>query len=176
MKIRYDLIEGLIENIFTKNPDLKSLPIDIVKVCRRLGLAYQEEALPADTSGIAISDGTTKAVVVNSGQGEKRKRFTAAHEIGHLLLHKHMSVNVDQESPVALFRDSNSAKGFDWKEMEANRFAASLLMPEDVVIGKFYGCSNGFLTEEQVIGMADDFNVSTQAMYIRLSQLGYVTY
>ncbi len=52
---------------------------------------------------------------------EPRLRFTIAHELGHVLLHARLSTN---------FRDSADADFMERKiEREADRFAASFLMP-----------------------------------------------
>lgn len=52
---------------------------------------------------------------------ESRFRFTAAHELGHVLLHGKIASN---------FRDSDDADFMDRKiEREADRFAAAFLMP-----------------------------------------------
>ncbi|MEM1132649.1 MAG: ImmA/IrrE family metallo-endopeptidase [Pseudomonadota bacterium] len=54
-------------------------------------------------------------------RGDRRARFTAAHELGHLLLHC--------KQPVHFARHKRA----DWKtdpEWQANTFAAALLMPE----------------------------------------------
>jgi Zn-dependent peptidase ImmA (M78 family) len=52
-------------------------------------------------------------------RGEGRARFTVAHELGHLLLHAN--------APLA--RASGTERPFSLSEPQANRFAATLLMP-----------------------------------------------
>ena len=63
------------------------------------------------------------------------------------------------------FRDSLSTLGFSIKEIEANYFAANILMPKDEVI-KLYN------NEFSVMDMANYFAVSQTAMGHRISFLG----
>jgi len=68
--------------------------------------------------GISGMQGTYKGrsfIRYNSGHSTKRNRFTVAHEIGHLLL-GHTSI-------------CNRSTSLDPQEIEANEFAAELLMP-----------------------------------------------
>jgi Zn-dependent peptidase ImmA (M78 family) len=176
MKVRKELIKLEIEDILKDNQDLIGPPVDVIALCKRLGFRYEEEALEQDTSGAAVVDGNTKIVLINLHHHGNRKRFTAAHEIGHLLLHKNLTLNLDRHSPVVLFRDGKSSKGYDWKEKEANYFAAQLLMPEKLILNRLEKHDPGHLTENDVEEIAAEFQVSTQAMCIRLSQLGFVSY
>src|SRR3954470_4270018 len=66
---------------------------------------------------------------INSSHPETRKRFTIAHEMGHLVLHQLDQVHVDKQFLVKL-RDDISSQAIDPHEIEANAFAAALLMPE----------------------------------------------
>lgn len=53
-----------------------------------------------------------------------KKRFTIAHEIGHLILHRHIQpLFLDDDSTLEYFKKGH-------QESEANEFAAELLMPE----------------------------------------------
>lgn len=83
-----------------------------------------------------------------------RVRFTVAHEVGHLMLH-----------PIgAEFRDA-TFKG-DIREAQANGYAASLLMPENVLYRHVR------FTTPTLEELAERFAVSRTAMKIRLAKLG----
>jgi hypothetical protein len=60
-------------------------------------------------------------VVRAAWNGEGRARFTAAHELGHLILHRNV--------PLARFHCDNVPKAYRRSEPQANHFAAELLMP-----------------------------------------------
>ena len=85
---------------------------------------------------IYVNEGTP-IIGVNALHHPNRQRFTIAHECGHLILHKPQitkEVHVDKAlaSPM-LMRDSVSAAGVDEMEIEANLFAAELLMPKAIL-------------------------------------------
>lgn len=60
-------------------------------------------------------------IILNKNFSNDRKRFTIAHELGHILLHNHF--------PISSYRD---------KEAEANEFASEFLMPEDEIKNSLY--------------------------------------
>jgi len=94
-------------------------------------------------------------VYYNPNRSEARRRFTLAHEIGHVLLHG--------EPLVAAARGGGGRKK---REREVERFAAELLMPARLVraAARQYG-----LDPEKLRAL---FLVSRQAMQIRLHELG----
>ena len=99
-----------------------------------------------------------------------RKRFTIAHELGHFFLHikdqeKPRTLIADYSSEV-MFRTSNIQRSAERQqlEIEANFFAAELLMPEDKVKEIYQIVKN---TEK----VADFFWVSNQAMQFRLANI-----
>ena len=109
---------------------LKELPVPLEKVARKYGIKVETTYLDDDLSGMAFKKGDLSVIVVNGNHHPHRRRFTLAHEIGHHLLHSgYLKSNVHVDKAV-LNRDSKSAKGSDYKEIEANAFAAELLMPE----------------------------------------------
>lgn len=65
-----------------------------------------------------ITDGGTPIIVMNQNFSNDRKRFTLAHELGHIIMH------CAGNFPISDIRD---------KEDEANKFASELLMPEDYI-------------------------------------------
>lgn len=68
------------------------------------------------------------------------------------------------------WRNSNSSKGIDWEEIEANRFAASLLMPESLLRGDLARFMQ--LDLKAIQKLADLYHVSRTAMQYRLINLG----
>jgi Zn-dependent peptidase ImmA (M78 family) len=112
-------------------------------------------------------------VFVNASDSVPRQRFTAAHELGHYLLHRGKMTGTafaDTDNDVEL-TDQQS----DRHEREANRFATELLMPEEVVVGRavafrkaFGVCPRGALAYQ----LAADLLVSREAMVYRLNDPG----
>lgn len=88
-------------------------------------------------------------IIYNKSKSEVRKRFSVAHEIGHLYrghLHGNSSIDLNSEN-------------FD--EMEANTFAAHLLMPPDMFRKDVKA---GVKPEE----LAKKYNVSLDAVWVQL--------
>ncbi len=125
-----------------------------------------------DIDGFLYREGGEAVIGVNQDQATVRQRFTIAHEIGHLLLHEHSLVHVDRGFRVRL-RSSASREGTDLDEMEANRFAAELLMPSAFLRADLEEWELDLAADRQLRALAKRYGVSTQALAIRLNSLGY---
>jgi Zn-dependent peptidase ImmA (M78 family) len=125
-----------------------------------------------EVSGIVYRNGDGTAVIgVNSSHTIQRQRFTVAHEIGHLLLHADENLHVDKNFPIGL-RSGISGKSVDQNEIEANQFAAALVMPEELLATDI----EPFVGKDVMLAirrLAKKYRVSEQAMSIRLSSLRY---
>ena len=141
-----------------------------------------EQVLPEDISGMLVPlnpplKGKAWAIVVNRSNGQVRKRFTIAHELGHLLMHNFAGPHADASSAFKVrFRDALSADGSVLEEIEANQFAAELLMPEELLVPRLRELGFDYAAEEdesqqKLAGLAGSFGVSQQALQIRLSNL-----
>ena len=120
-------------------------------------------------------DSARTVIGVNSFHAPVRQRFTIAHEIGHLLLHETRAMIVDTH---VYRRDETSSMGTKKEEREANRFAAELLMPSDFVeraVDDALSEDPGITTKQLVSGLASAFQVSEQAMEIRLGNLNILS-
>ena len=147
-------------------------PVDIEAVARHLGAQVVEEKLDRSVSGMLYRDGEQVVIGVNSAHADRRRRFTIAHEIGHLVLHKGRPLVLDHVR--VNFRDANSSTASDLEEIQANAFAAEILMPRDQIIaGAKKLLDDRTITEAAVIDyLAQGFEVSDQAMEYRLINLG----
>jgi Zn-dependent peptidase ImmA (M78 family)/transcriptional regulator with XRE-family HTH domain len=87
-----------------------------------------------------------------------RSRFDAAHELGHLLLHRHIA----QE-------DLENKEVRDHIEHEANMFAGALLLPRNAMLREFYSARMKHLE-----GMKERWRVSMQAIAHRAKQIGII--
>ncbi len=158
--------------------NIKSAPVDVEKIISRLEIEYIEtDQMEDDLSGFIkrLGKNNKPVIVVNKGHGEQRRRFTAAHELGHYILHSMDDVFVDTANEKVLYRKRDSSLSADPKEVEANNFAAELLMPREMLAKDIGG---GLPSEEtslnQLINkLADKYKVSTQAMTIRLGSFLY---
>ena len=133
-------------------------PIKVVPLARELGLpVYYVNGWGDDLSGmIKREENEEFSIYINNNHSSHRRRFTIAHEIAHYILHQDKIGDgiVDD----ALFRSALSNR----TEAEANRFAANILMPWDLINRAM---NEGITSLED---LAESFNVSKSAMSIRL--------
>lgn len=96
----------------------------------------------------------------------ERRRFTIAHEVGHWVLHARQGDVEDFQRfcrPIDLKAEEDRGREV---EREANRFAAELLMPEEILNARAEAC--GF----NLPLLASEFEVSVPALELRLTLLG----
>ena len=104
-------------------------PVDLERVLSHLELKLETKPMESEYSGFLVID--KGVIVVNSRHAAVRRRFTVAHEIGHYHLHrkKENAGNVFIDRTV-YFRGDMSSTSDHQSELEANAYAARLLMPE----------------------------------------------
>jgi Zn-dependent peptidase ImmA (M78 family) len=92
--------------------------------------------------------------------------------LGHFELHMSTigaDVHVDKRF---LARDENSSTGFDKKEIEANLFAAELLVPRQMLLDELRGRTVDVEMDDELLDeLAKTFGVSKQMMAIRVGKL-----
>lgn len=148
------------------------VPVRVDVVAHRLGLSVEYAPLGDEVSGLLLIENGHGTIGINETHSEVRQRFTLAHEIAHYSLHRSQSELFIDKKYMAVFRDSTSSSGEDRTEIQANQFAAALLMPRTLLESKIK--ERGFdLGDESVLErFASEFEVSTQAMAYRLANLG----
>lgn len=98
---------------------------DIFRLIENKGVVIYEINTDEKFDGISMySKKGTPIIVINKRMSNDRKRFTLAHELGHLIMH------CSSEFPVPEYRD---------KEQEANEFASEFLMPTKAIRGSLEG-------------------------------------
>jgi Zn-dependent peptidase ImmA (M78 family) len=160
------------ERVLRESGNTGEVPIDIEAVARHLGAQVVRERLDRDVSGLLLRDGDSVMIGVNDLHASRRQRFTIAHEIGHLVMHKGRPLVLDH---VRLnFRDSTSSTATNAEEIQANAFAAEILMPRDLVVREAkHLLEDPTATDASIVpDLAHGFDVSDQAMEYRLINLG----
>jgi Zn-dependent peptidase ImmA (M78 family) len=148
-------------------------PIPIERLARHLGIEVRREPFEGDLSGMLFREGDRTIIGVNSLHPRSRQRFTIAHEIGHLELHDREGIHLDRKFPIVRQRDGRSSLAVDPEEIEANGFAAELLMPASMLEDDIEGSDPFYEDDELSSWLADRYDVSLQAMAIRLGNLGF---
>ncbi len=137
-------------------------PIDLRGLAKALNLPVKASTLPPNISGEIRPDGDGGYVIkVSRHDSHGRQRFTVAHEIAHFLLHRKLIG--DGITDDVLYRSEQS----DAVEAEANRLAADILMPANLLTEK-YRTIKSLGGDEMVDSLAEIFSVSPAAMKIRL--------
>jgi Zn-dependent peptidase ImmA (M78 family) len=158
-----------------KKYDIRKLPVPVDEIALGEGAQIIRQRFQGTESGFALRQDARKIIGVNASTSPRRQRFTIAHELGHLIIHDSRALTVDNS--VRLYqRNDLSSMATDDDEMEANAFAAALLMPREQVVkevGSLYEQALG--REELVTRLARRFNVSIEALSYRLINLGLIS-
>jgi len=134
-------------------------PVPVITLAKDLGLRVfitNPDEWPPSLSGLIKRDGDSFRIIVNGDHHEHRRRFTIAHEIAHFILHKDKIG--DGITDDVLYRSGLS----NAVESEANRWAAKILMPDNLVNAEFETGVN------DIRDLAKTLNVSPSAMSIRI--------
>lgn len=154
-----------------KRTGFDQLPIAVDEVAKALGAKITYKPFDGDVSGMLYrSDDSPPVIGVNSTHPPTRQRFSIAHEVGHLVMHKGTPVFIDRFARVNWRAGASSAE-----EVEANAFAAELLMPRELVAREVDAAlaKNERTSPDQLSKrLAKSFNVSAQSMGYRLENLG----
>ena len=147
---------------------LFSAPVDVQAVATRLGARVVFADLDDEVSGFLLLERKLITIAVNKSHHFNRQRFTIAHECGHLYLHADHGDQIWVDKQTTLFyRDSNASSGEQRAEIQANQFAAGLLMPEQLLLDNLVS----EMREADVYQLALKFQVSEQSMLLRLGSL-----
>lgn len=163
---RFALIKRTVNSLLLEN-HIFDPPVPVEQIAEDAGIEVRYGDLGEISGLLARKPGAT-IIGVNVGQPEVRQRFTIAHELGHFLLHEGLGEHADRDYRIN-FRDSSSSEASNVLEIEANFFAANLLMPEH------------FLEEDDAEEVIEDdlgvarlamrYDVSRHAMSLRLGKI-----
>lgn len=171
-------INEYVNDALSKTPSM-TFPRNIVEICNNLGIIVQETYQFDDKiSGLIYKEDDKYFILVNALHAPTRKAFTIAHELGHYYLHKN-KLDMDAEIVSSIkSKDINLIpaiprtsqlpdmnKDYYSMEIEANKFAADILMPQQEFLAK---CDELNSIED----VAKYFGVSVSAASVRANQLG----
>lgn len=149
---------------------ISGTPTPLETIARKVGAQIRFSPLDEELSGMIFVKEGVPIIGVNSLHHPNRQRFTIAHELGHFELHRDMitsAVHVDKNFP-GLMRDTVSATGTELIEIQANQFAAELLMPKDLLDSALAGKEFDIDDEKPIEDLAKKFRVSKQALMYRI--------
>lgn len=129
------------------------------------GVGSVAVSLPDNVCGVTLFDPRFGAFVLfNAAQSRTRRRFSLAHEYGHVLMDRHRLASLSKIGPPE-----------DLIELRADAFAAAFLMPEGGVlhaIDRPAGKAIGLL---EVAAVAQAFGVSRRSALRRIEHLQLVS-
>ena len=155
------------EDIYARanNLGIRTFPFDIIGYLKAHNIAIEYEEME-DMSGYVECKKDLIVVGINKYQNTTRQRFTAAHELGHIINDMSAVENGEfKNGEVLLFRDNDS---IGIRERLANEFASNLLMPKNLFEDLL---KKGVRSIER---LAEEFNVSPAAIRYRAYKLGYI--
>lgn len=166
LRARYSRIERFVETILMEHKIVKpSVPIEKLAKKSQVNLKFGDLG---DVSGLLVRTGNSATIGINDQHPPTRQRFTIAHEYAHFLLHAGISAHCDRDYRVN-YRSAESSQATNIEEIEANFFAASILMPRT-----FLDADEAVLAldnDREVYRLAKRYDVSRHAMSLRLVNL-----
>ena len=177
---QFRLVEEEVENLITLYGEnfhsISSPPVPVEMIAeRQLDLhCLITEELKSGVLGVLLIE--NKQILINQECSKNQYYFTIAHEIGHWYLHRTQSKDnkfVDTAQTVTSLMRSQNLKGqskrTSQQEIEANRFAAALLIPMSLL--KPLITNQQTVSAPEVINLANTFQTSVLTMLYRVRYL-----
>jgi len=146
-----------------------SEPVDVIKLLREYrDISFVLRPFVSDISGMFVRSYRAEVIAINTARSLGHQRFTAAHEYFHLLYDDGM---LGAACKVGVTDQPNL------REVEADAFAASFLMPDEGIGARVVARTGGErgLAVEDIVYLEQHFGVSHKAMVRRLRNLGYIS-
>ncbi len=163
---RFELLASRQAEREVRERGLDSLPVDVLALARSERIVVLPKEAPGGASGLLIRVGDEFTIgYATHIESEGFRRFSIAHELGHYFLEGHPEKVLDAKGV------HSSRAGFGSKqrhELEADHFAAGLLMPREAFKKALGSRTPGLDT---LIATADLCETSLPATAIRYAQL-----
>lgn len=140
-----DDVDTAVEKIIAKwNLGYDAIP-NVIEMLENNGIRIIEIEAPEQFDGLSTYVGNIPVVVLNKNYTVERKRFTALHELGHLLL--------------------NIKDGAD-KEKICHAFAGAMLLPDNT-LESLIGKKRTNIAPGELVSIKEQFGISVQAIMMR---------
>jgi len=166
-------IERIIEDAYGLNIDFMRLTIagnELGRMVCENGYSTRFAPDKDDYELVKVTEGTMliESRLLEKPQYHGRYRFTLAHELAHWIIHKHLF----KGTSTAAAHYKSDVRGLNTIEWQADYLAAAILMPAGLVKRAFHRVRNEKV--DIIKKLAEIFEVSKQAMRIRLEELGLI--
>ncbi len=126
---------------FSKSNDMDYYNVPVLEMLEHLGydIDFRSDGIYADSNILGGLIKRTKTIEVNAILENQpgRLHFTIAHEIGHIILHSEMN-DTSLNRKIKGCNDENQQEKKNPIEVQADKFAAHLLMPTSSVKKLFF--------------------------------------
>jgi len=152
-----DDVEEAVNHLLTQwKVGFNALP-NVIELLEDKGVKVIELDTNEDFDGLSgWANETIPVIVVNKAYLNERKRFTALHELGHILL---------------TFSPDIEAKA---QEKLCHRFAGAMLMPKETFIAEV-GEHRTNISLPELFAIKETYGISIQAIMARAKDLGIIT-
>ncbi len=167
-------MEEIISSFF-ENKDIKlTIPVDIFKVASDLGFDVRGTEFREPLEGILLVNEhveeiapfeSNKVIAYNCQKDISSKKFIVAHELAHYIMAKNKSKD---SKVVVAARDHEQSYSEDVDEQRMDYIAASLLVPRDDLIDRFY---NNRQQEGLCEKVASIYNVADELAARRIEEI-----
>lgn len=125
---------------------------NVIEMLEENGVRVIEMDAPEEFDGLSTFVGDIPVVVINKNYSIERKRFTALHELGHLVL--------------------NIEEGAD-KERICHAFAGAMLLPYDS-LERMLGDKRNNIAMGELVSIKEQYGISIQAIMMRAQLKGII--
>ena len=159
--------EALADCIIEHYPGIQ-IPIPVERIAEDVGIVEIIGKQTETWEGVLVTDNDKKrgSIAFNKSSRIERRRFTIAHELGHFLCPWHGANAQCGKAELGILKSKDPNRAH---EAEANRFAASLLMPRKLFlrdIGRL-----GPPETEHIVRLHARYRVSKEAAARRYTEL-----
>jgi Zn-dependent peptidase ImmA (M78 family)/DNA-binding XRE family transcriptional regulator len=145
-------VDGIVLKLLEKwNLGFDAIP-NVIEMLEDNGVRVLEIDGPDSFDGLSTYVGSIPVVVINKNYTVERKRFTALHELGHLVL--------------------NIQPGAD-KEKICHTFAGAMLLPDDS-LESLIGEKRSNIAPGELVSIKEQFGISVQAIMMRALHKGII--
>lgn len=162
MKIIEEKAEKILSQI-----GINAAPVDVSNIAKRANILIKH-APSKEFSGLLYRKDNTAYMAISSSESDVRQRFTIAHELGHFYLHPQKDTFVEYRD-----NEKNIVRGY--KEVQANQFAAALLIPRKLLEKDVKSLNETEITKKTLDFLAKKYQVSDEAMTYRLINLNLLS-
>ncbi len=153
--------DTLLAVILKHYPDLRA-PVDVEEIARSMGIVEVRAAAPDGFTSAMMADIDKRQGIIScsAAMSAPRRRFAIAHQLGHFLLKGQRG---DRQCTNRDLSESRRDSAHRKEEMQANRFAAGLLMPKPWFVAFVEGLGKPMVTHLPTIAAAYDVTLEVAA-------------